>query len=127
MGHLSLLHIRINTSVPLAPLFPQEATDHASKRPRGGTSGCPSLARARQERGRARRAARSLVLAALREPGPEVPTYTLVTTEASAPVREIHDRQPVVLEDEQVSAWMEQGDRAALAPSADDVLVGREG
>lgn len=74
-----------------------------------------------------RRDGRALLIAALWEPGPEVATYTLVTTEASAPVRAIHDRQPVVLEEAQLDAWMHDGDRAVLRPSEDDVLVGAEG
>lgn len=74
----------------------------------------------------ARRDGGPLVFAALWEPGPEHSTYTLVTTEASAPVRAIHDRQPVVLEQGDLEAWMERGDPEVLAPSADDVLVARD-
>jgi putative SOS response-associated peptidase YedK len=70
-----------------------------------------------------RRDGRPLVIAALWEPGPEFPTYTLVTTDASAPVRAIHDRQPVVLEADALEAWMDGAEREVLRPSADDVLI----
>jgi putative SOS response-associated peptidase YedK len=73
-----------------------------------------------------RRDGHPLVFAALWEPGPEEPTYTLVTTDASAPVRPIHDRQPVVLEDDALEAWLDEGKREVLGPSADDVLVAHD-
>lgn len=67
---------------------------------------------------------------------PEIETCTIITTDANATLRPVHDRMPVILESETWDAWLEpeQDDRALLdallVPAADDVVewypVGRE-
>ena len=58
-------------------------------------------------------------------------TFTIVTTDASGPVGQIHDRMPAILEDDQaVEEWLypsRQPDRlrALLRPAPEDSLIAR--
>lgn len=58
-------------------------------------------------------------------------TFTIVTTDATGPVRQIHDRMPAILEDDDaVEQWLypaQQPDRlrALLRPAPEDSLVAR--
>ncbi len=55
-------------------------------------------------------------------------TFTIVTTDANEVVGRVHDRMPVILDEERADAWMlpnQYGDRLQelLAPVRDDLLV----
>jgi putative SOS response-associated peptidase YedK len=63
-----------------------------------------------------------LLFAGLFENGPQGDTFTIITTDANATVRPVHDRMPVVLEPESVAAWLDGPDRGLLRPAADGVL-----
>ncbi len=50
-------------------------------------------------------------------------TFAIVTTDANAPMRAIHDRTPVVLAPDDWAEWLEGGDPARLLrPAPDDLL-----
>ena len=52
-----------------------------------------------------------------------VRTYAVVTTDANAPMRAVHDRMPVVLAPDDWAAWLEDEDPARLMrPAPDDLL-----
>src|ERR671916_2931188 len=52
-----------------------------------------------------------------------VRTFAIITTEANAPMRAVHDRMPVVLAPDDWAAWLEGEDPAALLrPAPDDLL-----
>ena len=52
-----------------------------------------------------------------------VRTFAIVTTDANAPMRAIHDRMPVVLAPDDWAEWLEGEDPAALLrPAPDDLL-----
>ena len=58
-------------------------------------------------------------------------TFTIVTTEANAQIAGIHPRMPVVIEPEDVAAWLDEGGTPEarldlLRPAADGVLVMHE-
>jgi putative SOS response-associated peptidase YedK len=55
-------------------------------------------------------------------------TFTIVTTDANEVVGRVHDRMPVILEEERADAWMlpkQNADRLSelLVPASDDLLV----
>jgi putative SOS response-associated peptidase YedK len=55
-------------------------------------------------------------------------TFTIVTTAANGVVGQVHDRMPVILDDEGAEAWMVPGHKATglqdlLVPAGDDLLV----
>jgi putative SOS response-associated peptidase YedK len=52
--------------------------------------------------------------------------FVILTTDASGPVAEIHDRMPVVLPREKIQAWIEQGDSGLLVPAPPDFLTATE-
>jgi putative SOS response-associated peptidase YedK len=55
--------------------------------------------------------------------GEIVRTFAIITTDANAPMRTVHDRMPVILEPEDWMAWLEGPDPGALLkPAPDDVL-----
>ncbi len=57
------------------------------------------------------------------EGGEVVRTFAIVTTDANAPMRAIHDRMPVVLAPDDWAEWLEGEDPAALLrPAPDDLL-----
>ncbi|MBX6744163.1 MAG: SOS response-associated peptidase family protein [Acetobacteraceae bacterium] len=48
---------------------------------------------------------------------------SIITTDANAPMRAVHDRMPVILEPEDWTAWLEGPNPGALPkPAADNVL-----
>ena len=52
-----------------------------------------------------------------------VRTFAIVTTEANAPMRAVHDRMPVILAPEDWAVWLEADDPLALLrPAPDDLL-----
>ena len=52
-----------------------------------------------------------------------VRTFAVVTTEANAPMRAVHDRMPVILAPGDWAEWLESDDPAALMrPAPDDLL-----
>lgn len=63
------------------------------------------------------------------ERGEALETYTVLTTEANAQLRDLHDRMPVILEPEQFSTWLDpdQHDvgtlQSLLQPAAEGVLA----
>jgi putative SOS response-associated peptidase YedK len=59
-----------------------------------------------------------LALAALYENG----TFTLITTEPNATMRNIHDRMPVIVARENYEAWL-AGEDGLLGPAPDDALA----
>lgn len=50
-------------------------------------------------------------------------SFAIITTSASAMLRTIHDRMPVVLERADWAAWLAEGPVGLLRPAADDVLI----
>jgi putative SOS response-associated peptidase YedK len=58
-----------------------------------------------------------LALAALYEQG----TFTLITTEPNATMRNVHDRMPVIIAREDYDAWL-AGEDGLLGPAPDDAL-----
>ena len=54
-------------------------------------------------------------------PGDAVETFTILTTRASAALRPLHHRMPVVLPPEAFDAWLSGGE-VALGPAPDDLL-----
>ncbi len=57
------------------------------------------------------------------EGGEVVRTFAILTTDANAPMRAIHDRMPVVLAPDDWAEWLEGEDPAALLrPAPDDLL-----
>ena len=62
-------------------------------------------------------------------PGEWLRTFTIVTTEANETVARVHDRMPVILQDEDVDGWLDQRRddydelRSLLVPAAADVLA----
>jgi len=68
---------------------------------------------------------RPILLAALLGPAPDGgPGFVLLTTEARAPVRALHDRMPVVLPSDLLGAWL-TGPPPALPAPAEGELQGR--
>ena len=57
------------------------------------------------------------------EGGEVVRTFAILTTDANAPMRAIHDRMPVVLAPDERAEWLEGEDPAALLRSAPDDLL----
>jgi putative SOS response-associated peptidase YedK len=57
------------------------------------------------------------------EGGEVVRTFAIVTTEANATMRAIHDRMPVVLAPDDWAGWLEGDDPAALLRPAPDGLL----
>ncbi len=55
-------------------------------------------------------------------PGDAVETFTVLTTEANATMRALHDRMPVILPPEAFDAWLSGGE-AALGPAPDELLA----
>ena len=55
-------------------------------------------------------------------PGDAVETFTVLTTEANAAMRPLHDRMPVILPPEAFDAWLAGGE-VALGPAPDDLLA----
>jgi putative SOS response-associated peptidase YedK len=49
-------------------------------------------------------------------------SYTIVTTRANSFMRSINDRMPVILEQDQVNAWLSSPEVSLMAPAADGVL-----
>jgi putative SOS response-associated peptidase YedK len=64
-----------------------------------------------------------LFAAILRRPASGPPEFAIVTVEANADVRAIHDRMPAILADGQVDRWLNGTEPPALAPPG--TLVGR--
>jgi putative SOS response-associated peptidase YedK len=60
------------------------------------------------------------------EPGPPVETFTILTTEPNALMRELHDRMPVILDRRDYAAWLDPANRdtpglaALLAPAPEE-------
>lgn len=59
--------------------------------------------------------------------GEPVATFTILTTDASAPVRALHDRMPVIVQKESFEAWLDpaapkEALAAVLSPSPDGLL-----
>jgi putative SOS response-associated peptidase YedK len=52
-----------------------------------------------------------------------VRTFAVVTTEANAPMRAVHDRMPVILAPDDWAEWLESDDPAALMRPAPDGLL----
>ena len=51
-------------------------------------------------------------------------TFAIVTTDANATMRAVHDRMPVILAPDDWTAWLEDEDPAALMrPAPDDLLT----
>lgn len=66
-----------------------------------------------------------LLFAALWRPSPSgVPEFVIVTVEANADVRALHDRMPAVLREEAVDAWLGGAEPPALVPEG--TLAARE-
>jgi len=67
--------------------------------------------------------------AAVASPPASETTFTILTTDANATVRAIHDRMPVVLPEEAVDDWLYEGERdldrlqALLRPAPDELLI----
>jgi putative SOS response-associated peptidase YedK len=65
------------------------------------------------------------------EPGQWERTFTIITTEANAIVREVHDRMPVILPEERINDWLfgrqenSEALRAMLVPAPDALLTVR--
>ena len=57
-----------------------------------------------------------------RRPGDAVETFTVLTTEANAPMRPLHHRMPVILPREAFGPWLAGGE-VALGPAPDDLLA----
>jgi len=57
-----------------------------------------------------------------RSPGDVVETFTVLTTEANAPMRALHHRMPVILPPQAFDAWLSGGE-VALGPAPDDLLA----
>ena len=51
-------------------------------------------------------------------------TFSLITTEPNATLRDIHDRMPVIIARDDYAAWF-AGDDGLLRPAADDMLEAR--
>ena len=52
-----------------------------------------------------------------------VRTFAIITTDANAPMRAVHDRMPVILAPDDWTAWLEDEDPARLLrPRPDDLL-----
>lgn len=54
--------------------------------------------------------------------GETVLSATIITCAPNKTMAEIHNRMPVILEKDAFSAWLDEADRAQLAPCADDLL-----
>ncbi len=52
-----------------------------------------------------------------------VRTFAIVTTDANATMRAVHDRMPVILAPDDWAEWLERDDPAALLRSAPDDLL----
>ena len=59
-----------------------------------------------------------------RRPGEVVETFTILTTEANAALRTLHDRMPVILSAEAFGPWL-AGETVRLGPAPDDGLTMR--
>ncbi|MEO8539498.1 MAG: SOS response-associated peptidase [bacterium] len=65
------------------------------------------------------------------EPGQRVRTFTIVTTTPNELVRPIHNRMPVILDDEQTNTWLNPAEnniqklKALLVPAPEDLLIAR--
>jgi len=66
-----------------------------------------------------------LLLAALTREEAAGPAFVILTTGAVEPVRRLHDRMPVVLQPEQVAAWLAVGPPPALPPPPPGWLAAR--
>ncbi len=65
------------------------------------------------------------------EDGKPVPTFTVVTTEANEYLSRIHNRMPVILDEEAQDAWLDPGEpdvdslKSLLKPAPEDALAAR--
>lgn len=58
-----------------------------------------------------------------RPDGAALLSFTILTTDASAPLRPLHDRMPVIIAPEDYGAWLSADDpRELLAPAPEDAL-----
>ena len=57
-------------------------------------------------------------------PGDGIETCTILTTVANTLVAQVHDRMPVILPPEAISAWL-SGEHVPLVPCAPDTLQSR--
>jgi putative SOS response-associated peptidase YedK len=51
------------------------------------------------------------------------PCFVILTTEASGPVAQLHDRMPVLLDKSRLQTWLEQPDTGLLVPAPPDFLT----
>lgn len=69
-----------------------------------------------------------LLMATLWEPGRDMDTTTIVTVRANEFMRPVHDRMPVLLDQSDIDAWMDNSTspeniRALIQPAPDSLLV----
>jgi len=72
------------------------------------------------------RAGGPLLLAGLCQPGPDGAfAFVILTVDANALVREVHDRMPAILDRDAAERWLAEPDPRVLAPAAESLLLAR--
>jgi putative SOS response-associated peptidase YedK len=73
------------------------------------------------------REGRFLYLAGLAAAAPDGrPCFVVLTTEAAGPVKDLHDRMPVLLPREQARTWLARAESSLLVPAPADFLTATE-